>query len=257
MPDDLSTSPLTLASFGPNINAVVFGASGGIGAGLVTDLETCPSVSNILAFSRSGAGQESGKQRWGRLDLEDEESISQAAEMAKRTLGNLQLVIAATGILHDSLGLQPEKSWRGIAGASMERAFRVNTVGPALLAKHFLPLLSSDRKSVFAAISARVGSIEDNQLGGWHSYRASKAALNMTIKTLSIELARRNPMALCVALHPGTVDTALSKPFQGGVPEGKLFSGARSARHLLEVLENLTVAQSGGLYAWDGNKIPF
>ena len=224
---------------------------------MVTDLETCPDVSSILAFSRSGSGHGSGKLHSGHLDLEDEGSISQAAEMAEKKLGSLQLVIVATGVLHDGLGLQPEKSWRSVTSDSMERAFRVNAVGPALLAKHFLPLLSSDRKSVFAAISARVGSIEDNQLGGWHSYRASKAALNMTIKTLSIELARRNPMALCVALHPGTVDTALSKPFQGGVPQGKLFPSAQSARHLLEVLDALTAEQSGGLYAWDGERIPF
>jgi NAD(P)-dependent dehydrogenase (short-subunit alcohol dehydrogenase family) len=139
----------------------------------------------------------------------------------------------------------------------METAFRLNTIGPALVAKHFLPLLAKDRKSVFAAISARVGSIEDNHLGGWYAYRASKAALNMVIKTLSIELARRNTNALCVGLHPGTVDTPLSTPFQSGVPEAKLFSAARSARHLLTVLDNLTPENSGCLYAWDGSQIPF
>ena len=139
----------------------------------------------------------------------------------------------------------------------METAFRVNTIGPALVAKHFLPLLASDAKSVFAALSARVGSIDDNELGGWYAYRASKAALNMVIKTLSIELARRNPRALCVGLHPGTVDSRLSKPFQGGVPEGKLFQPAAAARALLTVLDGLSSGDSGALFAWDGTRIPF
>ena len=110
--------------------------------------------------------------------------------------------------------------------------------------------------AVFAALSARVGSIQDNQLGGWHAYRASKAALNMLLKTLSIELARRNPTALCVGLHPGTVDTRLSEPFQRGVPEGKLFSPRRSARCLLNVLDRLSPEQSGQVFAWDGQPIP-
>ena len=139
----------------------------------------------------------------------------------------------------------------------MATAFRLNTTGPALVAKHFLPLLARDRKAAFAALSARVGSIEDNGLGGWYAYRASKAALNMAIKTLSIELARRYPLALCVGLHPGTVDTALSKPFQAGVPQERLFSPAQSARHLLSVLDELTAEDSGKLFAWDGRRIPF
>ena len=167
------------------------------------------------------------------------------------------MVIVASGILHDGAHLQPEKSWRDLSGPAMETAFRLNTIGCALVAKHFLPLMARNRKVAFAALSARVGSIQDNQLGGWYAYRASKAALNMMIKTLSIELARRNPNALCVALHPGTVDTRLSKPFQKGVPEEKLFSAAFSARCLLSVLDGLSPADTGGLYAWDGRRIPF
>jgi len=138
----------------------------------------------------------------------------------------------------------------------MERSYRINAIGPALVAKHFLPLLTRERKAMFAALSARVGSIEDNQLGGWHAYRASKAALNMLLKTLSIELARQNPTAICVGLHPGTVDTRLSGPFQRGVPEGKLFSPQKSARHLLNVLDTLSPEQSGQIFAWDGQRIP-
>lgn len=165
------------------------------------------------------------------------------------------MVIVATGLLHDASGLQPEKTWRALEAGSLERSFRVNSIGPALVAKHCLPLLARDRKSVFAALSARVGSIEDNRLGGWHAYRASKAALNMLIRTLSIELAHRNPTAICVALHPGTVDTALSRPFQRGV--NTLFSPPRAATCLLEVMDDLTSEHSGQLFAWDGQRIPF
>ena len=166
-------------------------------------------------------------------------------------------MIVATGLLHDGAGLQPEKTWRTIEAEALERAYRVNAVGPALIAKHFLPRLERGRKTAFAVVTARVGSISDNQLGGWYAYRASKAAANMLVRTFSIELARRNPAALCVALHPGTVDTALSEPFQGGVPQGKLFSPAKSARSLLDVLDELGPDDSGQLYAWDGQRIPF
>jgi NAD(P)-dependent dehydrogenase (short-subunit alcohol dehydrogenase family) len=138
----------------------------------------------------------------------------------------------------------------------MERSYRINAIGPALVARHFLPLLAADRKSAFAALSARVGSIGDNGLGGWHAYRASKAALNMLLKTLAIELARRNPGALCVGLHPGTVDTGLSRPFQRGVPEGKLFTPRQSARLLLNVLDGLSTEHTGQVFAWDGQRIP-
>jgi NAD(P)-dependent dehydrogenase (short-subunit alcohol dehydrogenase family) len=125
-----------------------------------------------------------------------------------------------------------------------------------LVAKHFLPLLARDRKSVFAALSARVGNISDNRLGGWHAYRASKAALNMLLRTLSIELARANPRAMYVGLHPGTVDTTLSAPFQATVPEGKLFTPEFAAARLLEVLDRLEPVDSGNVIAWDGQQIP-
>ena len=137
----------------------------------------------------------------------------------------------------------------------MARAYQINAIGPALVAKHFLPLLATDRKAVFAALSARVGSIGNNRLGGWYAYRASKAALNMILKTLSIELARRNPSAICVGLHPGTVDTRLSGPFQRGVPGDKLFSPHRSAPCLLKVINALSPGQSGRVLAWDGKPI--
>jgi len=257
MPQAQTEEALQLESFGTALNVAVIGASGGIGAALVDGLQGCQAVSKVFRLSRSSLSPENGKDVCLHLDLENEETIAEAAAATERSAGELHLVIVATGILHGGDGLQPEKTWRALTGSAMETAFRLNTIGPALVAKHFLPLLARDRKSVFAAISARVGSIEDNHLGGWYAYRASKAALNMMIKTLSIELARRNTNALCVGLHPGTVDTPLSKPFQSGVPEAKLFPAARSARHLLTVLDNLTPENSGCLYAWDGSQIRF
>ena len=138
----------------------------------------------------------------------------------------------------------------------LQRCFAVNAIGPALVAKHVLPLLPRQGKSVFAALSARVGSISDNRLGGWYGYRASKAALNQLIRTLAIELARQRKDAVCVALHPGTVDSALSRPFQGGVSENKLFAPAFAAERLLSVIDEIDASASGQLLAWDGQVIP-
>ena len=246
-----------MKSFGDRFNAVVVGATGGLGRAFAEALLEDAALGNLLACSRSDPGLDHPRAAWQRLDLEDDASIAAAAEAAESTLGPLHLVIVATGLLHDGAGLQPEKTWRTIEAEALERAYRVNAVGPALIAKHFLPRLERGRKSAFAVVTARVGSISDNQLGGWYAYRASKAAANMLVRTFSIELARRNPAALCVALHPGTVDTALSGPFQGGVPQGKLFSPAKSARHLLDVLDELGPDDSGHLYAWNGQRIPF
>ena len=246
-----------MKSFGQGINAVVVGASGGLGRAFVEALLGDPALGGLLACSRSDPGFGDPRAAWQRLDLEDEATIAEAAKAAEARLGPLHLVIVASGLLHDGAGLQPEKTWRALEAEALERAYKVNAVGPALLAKHVLPCLDRGRKSAFAVLTARVGSISDNQLGGWYAYRASKAAANMLVRTLSIELARRNPAALCVALHPGTVDTPLSKPFQGGVPEGKLFSPAQSAGHLLEVVDRLGPDDSGQLFAWDGQRIPF
>ncbi len=245
-----------LGSFGTGINAVIVGATGGIGKALANHLEQCHAVSKLFQLSRSAPRSEHTKNPWFHVDFENEETIAKAAAAVEKVAGELHLVIVATGILHDGGRVQPEKTWRSLTGSAMETAFRINAIGPALVAKHFLPLLSKDRKSAFAVLSARVGSVEDNRLGGWYAYRASKAALNMLIKTLSIELARSFPNALCVGLHPGTVDTALSAPFQKGVSQDKLFSPAQSARYLLTVLDQLTPDDSGHLYAWDESRVP-
>jgi NAD(P)-dependent dehydrogenase (short-subunit alcohol dehydrogenase family) len=245
-----------LGSFGADLNVVVVGASGGIGRALTNILTPNAAVTRIIACSRSGLVPEHFKVRHQSLDLEDEATIANAAEAAQADAAALDLVIVASGILHAGDALHPEKTWRALDGAALEQVYRINTVGPALVAKHFLPLLARDRKSVFAALSARVGSISDNQLGGWHAYRASKAALNMLVRTFAIELARRNPHAICVGLHPGTVDTGLSAPFQANVAEGKLFTPDFAAAHLLEVVDRLTPEDSGNVFAWDGQLIP-
>jgi len=247
----------TLESFEQPLKIVVVGSSGGIGAALTRQLEHHPLVESVAACSRRDGGHVSAKIRHVRLDLEDECSLATAAEDIGGGFGDLDLVIVATGILHDESGLRPEKTWQALEAANLERVFRINTIGPALIAKYFLPLLARDRKSVFAALSARVGSISDNQMGGWHAYRASKAALNMLIRNFAIELKRRNAQAIAVGLHPGTTETDLSKPFQTNVPEGKLFSPDFVANRLLHVIDELQPEDSGRQYAWDGKAIPF
>jgi len=234
--------------------AVVVGASGGIGRAFVETLARDPAVGRVDALAR-GNLEGGGKVVAGRLDLEDEASIAAAAERLDGA--PLDLVVLATGVLHDAAGLRPEKSWRHLDVGNLMRAYAINAVGPALVAKHLLPRLRRDHKAVFAALSARVGSIEDNRIGGWHAYRASKAALNQLLRTCAIELARRHPHAVCVGLHPGTTDTPLSEPFQASVPAGKLFSPDFAAARLISVLDGLDAEQSGGLFAWDGERLPF
>ncbi len=239
--------------------AVIFGASGGIGAALVAALAQSGDAWAIHAGGRKAIPTASAAAQTIQpftFDLTDEASIAQAAQTIGAD-GPLDLVIIATGILHGADGIAPEKGWRFLDGEVMARVYAINAIGPALIAKHFLPLMRRDARSMFAAISARVGSIEDNRAGGWHSYRASKAALNMLIRNFALEAAGRNPGGIVVAVHPGTVDTALSLPFQRNVAQDKLFDPAQSAASILAVLDGLTPADSGGLFAWDGARIPY
>lgn len=246
------TSSNLLASLEQPSRAAVIGASGGIGRA-VTELLARESFEAVHALSRRGLASEGV--RAGVVDIEHEPSIAAAAEDI-RAGAPLRLVLVATGLLH-AADYQPEKTYRSLDPELLAGSFRVNAIGPALGAKHMLPLLPKSGKSIFAVISARVGSIEDNRLGGWYGYRASKAALNQLMRTLAVELKRQKPEAICVALHPGTVDTALSQPFQGGVESGKLFAPAYAAERLLTVLNGLSAADSGGFFAWDGQRIPF
>ncbi|WP_298092320.1 SDR family NAD(P)-dependent oxidoreductase [uncultured Sphingomonas sp.] len=223
-------------------HAVVIGASGGIGAALVEALGDEDIA--VRGFARSFVGAD-------HIDLEDEASIVAAAA----SLGAApDLVIVATGLLHDD-AQGPEKSIAQLDPAWLHRQFAVNAIGPALVAKHFLPLMPRTGRTVFAALSARVGSISDNRLGGWYGYRASKAALNQLVRTAAIEEKRRNDRSIVVALHPGTVDTALSKPFQGNVQAGRLFDTGRAAVQLLDVIDGLRLIDSGKLFDWEGKEV--
>jgi NAD(P)-dependent dehydrogenase (short-subunit alcohol dehydrogenase family) len=245
-----------LSSFPEHLNAAVIGASGAIGSEFVRQLADDERVTRIHAFARTPPQFPHDKVVNGSIDICDAESVDRAADtLASDEL--LDLVVVATGILHRDDAIQPEKSLRDIDPGSMNEVFSVNTIGPALVARTFLPRMRRDSKTVFAALSARVGSIGDNRLGGWVSYRSSKAALNMVLKTLSIEHARRFPGAVIAGLHPGTVDSALSAPFQRNVPDGKLFSATQSVGHMLSVIDDLTPAHTGGLFAWDGTSIDY
>ena len=233
-------------------NAVVFGASGAIGGAVAARLVAGGRTVHA-GVRRADAATALGTQRFV-FDADDESGLAAAAAAQ----GQPTLVVVATGLLHDAeRGIAPEKSLRALDGAAMARLFAVNTVLPALIARHWLPRLPRDRRAVFAVLSARVGSIGDNRLGGWHGYRASKAALNMLVKTLSVELARTHPLAAIVALHPGTVDSSLSAPFQRGVALGRLFSPDQAAGQLLDVVDGLSAADSGSFIAWDGERLPW
>ena len=229
-------------------SAVVIGASGGIGSAFEAALIEEGGFEAVHGFARSRGGAQ-------HLDLLDEASIvAAAAHVAEGPAPTL--VIVATGLLHTG-GCSPEKALRDLDPEWLARVYAINAIGPALVAKHFLPIMPKGGRTTFAALSARVGSIGDNRLGGWHGYRASKAALNMLVRTLAIEERRRNARAVIVALHPGTVDTALSRPFQGNVPAGRLFDAERAALQLLDVIEALKPADSGKLFDYQGNEVPF
>lgn len=232
--------------------AAIFGASGGIGAALC--LALAERGTRVWALSRSPSSAPTAGIDPLPFDLGDEDSIALAAQTMRAAPP--QLVLVCTGALTLADGTGPERSYRQLDGAAMAEAFGVNTIGPALIAKHLLPLLPRDERAVFGALSARVGSISDNRLGGWHSYRASKAALNMLVRNFAIELARTHRRASVVALHPGTVDTGLSEPFQANLPAGQLTSPAQAAEHLLDVIDGLTPADSGRAFDWKGAEVP-
>lgn len=233
------------------LRVAVFGASGGIGQALVQALLSEPDIAHIHAGSRKALPSVDPRVSPFAFDLTDEASIKLAAsEIA--TCGLLDWIIVATGELR-----APEKGWHMQDGAAYARAFAVNATGPALIGKHVLPLLRRDRRALFAALSAKVGSIADNRSGGWHAYRASKAALNMIVRNFALELAARNPLAVAVTLHPGTVATALSHPFTRNTNPDQLQSPASAASHILLRLQTLSPEDSGGFYAWDGTRLPY
>jgi len=233
--------------------AAIFGASGGIGRALAEGLAAC-GAEVIYTGSRSGAGPQGAPFCPFAFDLADEASIAEAAAMMRDAPP--QWVIIASGVLTLADGTGPERSYKRLDPAAMAEVFALNTIGPALIAKHILPLMARDEGFVFAALSARVGSISDNRLGGWHSYRASKAALNMLLRNFALEMARTHPLGVVAGLHPGTVDSGLSKPFQNGLPDGQLTAPADAADNLLGVLARLTPEQSGRVFDFRGSEVP-
>ncbi len=237
--------------------ALVQGASRGLGLALVGRLLTREHLS-VVATARDPAGSAglaALKDRYGTrllcaaLDVDDEASVAAAATSVATVQPRLHLLVNCAGLLHDT-GMRPEKQLEDADPERLRRLFDVNAIGPLLVARHFLPLLRHDERAVLANVSARVGSIGDNRLGGWYGYRASKAAQNMFTRTLAIELRRRAPRVVCVALHPGTVETELSAPFRGGVPPERRFSPDRAAEQLLDVIDSLGPDDSGRFLDW-------
>lgn len=239
-----------MRSFPPGGSAIVVGATGGIGRACVETLRARGAFSRVHALGRTSAPP---------LDLTDEATIEALAARMAAEGEEIRLVLCCAGFLHgpDRGGRvhAPETSLNAIDPSHMAHAFAINATGPALLMKHLLPLLPRGGRAVFAALSARVGSIGDNRLGGWHAYRASKAALNQIVRTASIELARRRPEAILVALHPGTTDTALSGRFAKGGLDVR--SPERAAEELLAVLDTLTPARSGTFLDHNGTPVPW
>lgn len=229
--------------------ALIIGSGGGLGAALLTQLESDASYTQAIGLSRSTEVS---------VDYLDESSIAEAAEsiatLCATSGRELRLLVVATGFLHGDAG-QPERSFTQLDTAYLSHVFQINTLGPALVMKHFLPLLPKTGRCVAGFISAKVGSIGDNALGGWYGYRASKAALNQLVKTASIELTRRNKDSICVSLHPGTVATALSEPFaKTGL---NVRPASEAAADLLAVLAGLNPADTGCLIDYQGQKLPF
>jgi NAD(P)-dependent dehydrogenase (short-subunit alcohol dehydrogenase family) len=246
-PDDHGETPHARWCLGAS--ALVVGASGGIGSALIGALRADGRWSLVMGLGRA---TEPGWQ------IDDEPGLATAAatlaQRAEARGAPIRLVISAVGGLHGP-GWAPEKSWRDLNAARLEQAFEVNAIAPALLIKHFLPRLAPEGRAVMACLSARVGSIGDNRLGGWYGYRAAKAALNQIVHTAAIELRRKQPAALCVALHPGTVDTPLSKPFSR--QSLALQTPAEAAARLLSVIEGLSEADNGGHFDHHGQPVPW
>jgi NAD(P)-dependent dehydrogenase (short-subunit alcohol dehydrogenase family) len=247
-------------------HALVQGASRGLGLALVEALLSRGQHVRVFATARDPQ-RSTGLARLAEthgsrlallpLDVCAEATIAAAASAAREAVPSLHLVVNAAGVLHSPEGVRPEKRLADVDPTRLRSAFEVNAWGPLLVAKHFAPLLARDARAVFANVSARVGSIGDNRLGGWYGYRASKAAQNMFTRTLAIELARSVPGAIVVALHPGTVDTELSRPFQRGVPADRLQTPAQAAARLLDVVDSLGPEDSGSFLDAHRQPIPW
>jgi NAD(P)-dependent dehydrogenase (short-subunit alcohol dehydrogenase family) len=245
-------------------HALVTGASSGIGLAMVQALLDDPGVARVCAVSRradQSAGLQALRERHGERLVQVAADITtdaglEAIARAGASAEGLHLVVNCAGLLHGG-GLRPEKSLASLDREALSRVFEINAFAPVLLAKALSPLLGPGAPRVFASLSARVGSIGDNRLGGWYAYRASKAAQNQLLRTLAIEWRRTHPHATCILLHPGTVDTPLSRPFQANLAQDALFTPERAARQLLGIIAGVTPADSGSFIAWDGSPVPW
>lgn len=242
---------------------LIMGASSGIGLAMARQLAADARVALLVAVSRRASAcsklAELAKDLPDRFIVADADIASETQLLAlqhavRARTPALNLVVNTAGLLHDGC-LRPEKAIAQLTLSGLQRSFAVNAFGPVLLAQALLPLLRHGEPALFASLSARVGSISDNRLGGWYGYRAAKAAQNQLMKTFAIEFARLNPRGAVVSLHPGTTDTPLSRPFQGNVDAQSLFSPERAAGQLLDVLSRCTAADSGRFLAWDGQEI--
>ena len=235
---------------------VVFGAAGGLGCAITERLVHEFPEQQVIAISRQPTKRRIAGVQYIALGEYSEKNLSQWVSNFKQTGAQLDGVVSTIGMLHDE-ETSPEKQLADITADNLEKLFAVNAVAPMLILKHCQPLFDKKNKAFFVQLSAKLGSIEDNYLGGWYAYRASKAALNMLLKTASIELKRSHKKLTIAAIHPGTTDTRLSKPFQKRVPDGKLYSASLSAERIVNVIKGLTPDKSGGLFHWDGVKLPY
>ena len=228
-----------------NSSALIFGSNGGIGKAIYDTIKSDISIKNVYGLSRNSEIS---------FDFFSEQSIKNAAELISAKFLDIRLVIICTGFLYDEIS-RPEKSFKELDVNYLKKSFYLNAIGPGLIMKYFAPLLPRKEKVIFASLSAKVGSISDNNLGGWLSYRSSKAALNQLVKSFSIELNRKNKDIICLSIHPGTVDTKLSKPFKkNGLNTRK---PKEAANDIIKVLKKINISHNGKLLDYKGNEIPY
>ncbi|MEM8808697.1 MAG: SDR family NAD(P)-dependent oxidoreductase [Cyanobacteria bacterium P01_G01_bin.38] len=248
-----------------DLRALVVGASQGIGLGFVRYLLEMPQVNQVFATYRTPetagellalAAEHPTRLICLTMDVTDESQIVTGLAKLQSVTDRLHVVINCVGFLHTP-DIKPEKSLRQIETEQLMRYFQVNSISAILLAKHLMPLLNHAERNLLATLSAKIGSIEDNRLGGWYGYRASKAALNMLLKTAAIEYRRKSKQTIVVMLHPGTTATQLSQPFQRGVPPEKLFSVERTVNQLMQVLARVDLSDTGSFWSWDGSRLPW
>ena len=231
----------------------IVGASGAIANSILEQVVKRNLSEEIYAFSQSPIKEKLSGVKYYSINYADENSVEEASKIASSN-NPIDFTFVANGLLHTD-EIKPEKSWRDLSFTNFEKIFHTNVFVPAIVAKYFLPKMNIKQRSIFSVLSARVGSISDNQLGGWYSYRSSKSALNMVVKNLAIEVGRKSKSSIVVGLHPGTVDSPLSYPFQKNVASEKLFSPEYAAMNLMRVIDNLSPDHSGKVFAWDGVEI--